>query len=135
MIRVAEGQIDENAVADAVRGADAGALLTFAGVTRNTFEGRPVLRLSYEALVPLAELELTRIVSQAVERWPGVRVAIVHRLGDVPVGDTSVCVAVSAPHRAAAYEASRFVIDTLKLRVPIWKKEVYADGASWKANE
>ena len=69
------------------------------------------------------------------EKWPGARVAMAHRLGLVPVGETSVVISVTAPHRDACYAASRYAIDTLKARVPIWKKEVYEDGSSWKANQ
>ena len=69
------------------------------------------------------------------ERWPGARVAIVHRVGVVPAGETSVVISVSAPHRDACYAASRFAIDTLKSQVPIWKKEVYEDGSNWKQNQ
>ena len=82
----------------------------------------------------MAEREMLAIVGEAQVKWPGARLSIAHRVGLVPIGETSVAIAVSAPHRDAAYLASRFAIDRLKERVPIWKKEVYADGSTWKAN-
>lgn len=134
MIRVAEGLIDEAAVAAWVRQAGAGAVVAFAGTTRDAFEGKAVLELRYEAQVALAVSELEAIRSEAAARWPGLLLAIVHRLGVVPVGETSVFVAASAPHRDAAFAACRYAIDELKARAPIWKREVYADGSSWKTN-
>ncbi|HCH64898.1 MAG TPA: molybdopterin converting factor, partial [Deltaproteobacteria bacterium] len=82
-----------------------------------------------------AEAQMGAIVAEAETRWPGVRVAIAHRLGVVPVSEASVLIGVSSPHRGDCYAASRFAIDTLKARVPIWKKEHYADGSAWKANQ
>jgi molybdopterin synthase catalytic subunit len=93
-----------------------------------------VERLEYEAYGGMAEREMAQIGSRIADRWPGVRVAMVHRLGVVAVGEASVVIAVSAPHRGEAYAASRFAIDELKAHVPVWKKEVYADGSVWKAN-
>ncbi len=113
----------------------AGAVLVFHGITRDHFAGRRVVQLSYEAYAGMALAQMQRIVDEASQRWPGSRVAIAHRLGVVPVSEASVLIAVSAAHRAACYEASRFAIDALKATVPIWKKEHYVDGASWKANE
>lgn len=126
--------LDPAATARLVQRPGHGALLVFTGVTRDTFDGRPVLELSYEAYVPLAMAELAAIVSEAEARWPGVAVAVAHRLGVVARGEASVVIAVGSAHRAEGYEASRFTIDELKRRVPIWKKEVYADGSAWKAN-
>ncbi|MGC6491630.1 MAG: molybdenum cofactor biosynthesis protein MoaE [Myxococcota bacterium] len=117
----------------AVRDPRFGAELVFYGVTRNHHDGRPVLRLEYEAYPELAEPELAALVTEAEGRWP-CKVALVHRVGVVPQGEPSVIICVAAAHRAEAYEASRWVIDTLKERVPIWKREVYEDGASWRAN-
>ena len=134
MIGLTHDPIDTRAVADAVRRDEAGALLVFEGVTRNHHDGRPVVRLEYEAYAEMADRELAGLVQQAVERWPDIRAAVVHRLGVVGLGEASVVIAVSAPHRDAAYAASRFLIDTLKAKVPIWKKEVYQEGSTWKAN-
>ncbi len=82
----------------------------------------------------MAERELVEIVRLASEKWPDIRAAVVHRLGVVSLGEASVVIAVSAPHRDMAYAANRYLIDTLKAKVPIWKKEVYSDGSTWKAN-
>jgi molybdopterin synthase catalytic subunit len=134
MIAITDGPIDVRAVEDAVRDPGHGAVLTFSGVGRNEFGGRPVRALFYEAWTEVAVRALHEVVADTVARWPAVRVAIVHRTGEVAIGEASVVIAVGAPHRAEAYEASRFAIDTLKARVPIWKKEIYADGAEWVAN-
>ena len=82
----------------------------------------------------MAKTQMSVICDTIASRWPGSRVAMIHRIGVVDVGEASVVIAVSAPHRDEAYAASRFAIDTLKASVPIWKKEVYADGSVWKAN-
>lgn len=134
MVRIQRGTIDPAELEAVVSRPGAGAVLTFSGVTRDNFGGRPVLGLEYEAYPDMAEAELGRIEAEALARWPEVRLALVHRLGHLAVGEASVVVSVSAPHRDAAYAASRFAIDTLKARVPIWKKELYADGSAWKEN-
>jgi molybdopterin synthase catalytic subunit len=132
--RIVDGVIDPREVEAAVLAPTAGAVLTFSGTTRDSFEGRGVLRLSYEAYPEMAEPVMAAIGAEAAARWPGVRVAMAHRTGEVPIGEVSVVIAVSSPHRDACYAASRFAIEALKSRVPVWKKEVYADGAEWKAN-
>jgi len=135
MIFLTHAVLDEPTLRAAVTHSGAGAVLVFHGITRDNFQGRTVTRLSYEAYEGMAEAQMTAIAREAEARWPGVRVAIGHRLGVVPVEEASVIIAVSAPHRGDCYAASRFAIDTLKARVPIWKKEHYADGAEWKANK
>ena len=127
--------LDASRVAAAVRRADAGAVIVFEGVTRNHHNGRPVIRLEYESYAPMAESEMVAIAKRIQRRWPEARVAMLHRVGVVPIGEASVIIAVSAPHRAEAYAASRVAIDELKARVPVWKKEVYADGEAWVANK
>jgi molybdopterin synthase catalytic subunit/molybdopterin converting factor small subunit len=110
----------------------AGAVVVFLGVVRGHTRGRPVQHLTYEAYDALARRELQRIAAAITERWPVVRrVAIAHRTGRLGVGETSVAVAVSAPHRPEAFDAARFAIDTLKKTVPIWKKEVWEGGEAW----
>jgi MoaE-MoaD fusion protein len=126
--------IDLSALVASVTDPSCGAVLTFLGTTRAHFEGRPVLRLEYEAHSALAERELAAICAEVAEGWPGARCALQHRLGLVPLGEVSVAIAVAAPHREAAYAASRHAIEALKARVPIFKREVYADGSTWKAN-
>lgn len=134
MFALTDTAIDVNGVSGAVRRAEAGAVITFEGVTRNHHDGKGVVHLEYEAYRGMAEAEMEAIGIQTVSMWPGALVAIVHRIGVVGVGEPSVVIAVSAPHRDEAYAASRFVIDTLKAKVPVWKKEVYLDGSAWKAN-
>lgn len=107
--------------------------MVFGGTVRDHSEGRPgVSELEYEAYPGQVERRLSRIVREALERWPGVgRVALLHRTGVLGVGECSVLVAVSAGHRADAFEAARFCIDTLKRTVPIWKRERWSEGEDW----
>ena len=135
MFELSEGEIDVCAVENAVRHSGAGAVLTFRGDTREDFDGRRVVRLEYEAYPEMAVPQMEAIGRAVAERWPSARVAMAHRLGVVPVGETSVVISVTAPHRDACYAASRFAIDTLKSQVPIWKKEVYEDGSIWRDNQ
>lgn len=125
--------IDVEAVRRSVDDPSFGAVLVFEGVGRNTFEGRAVVALEYEAYAEMVVPELDRITAEARERW-GAKAAIVHRTGRVAIGEPTVVIAVGTAHRAPCYEASRHCIEALKARVPIWKKEVYADGSAWKAN-
>ena len=108
-----------------------GAACTFVGVVRDHNAGRAVRHLEYEAFEEMALPLMEEIAAEARRRWPITSVTIVHRLGRLEIGEASVAVAAFAPHRAAAFEACRFAIDTLKATVPIWKKEFYADGAVW----
>ncbi|KAI4308232.1 hypothetical protein L6164_031329 [Bauhinia variegata] len=117
-----------------VRAPQAGAIATFSGTTRDTFDGKTVLELRCEAYVPMAIRCLKTICSSARTSWNLHSIAIAHRLGTVPVGETSVFTAVSAVHRADALDACKFLIDELKATVPIWKKEVYTNGEVWKEN-
>jgi molybdopterin synthase catalytic subunit len=108
-----------------------GALCVFAGVVRNENAGRPVLRLEYEAFEEMALGLMGEIEEEVRRRWPVTGISLVHRLGPMEIGEASVAVAVISPHRAEAFAACRYAIDTLKATVPIWKKEFYADGAVW----
>lgn len=119
------------AVSCAVAGTSCGAVITFAGTVRGETRGRAVLCLEYEAYVPMAVKVLRAIADEAARRWPGVRVAVRHRTGRLEPGELAVVVAAAAPHRADAFAACQQVIDRLKQDAPIWKKEIYADGASW----
>jgi molybdopterin converting factor subunit 1 len=110
---------------------DAGAVATFVGTTRARSRGREVVRLEYEAYEGMAESEMARIAAELRERHDVIAVAIHHRVGRVEIGETSVVIAVSAAHRAAALEACREAIDTLKETVPLWKKELYVGGEEW----
>ena len=114
-----------------VRSPDCGGEVTFTGVVRNRSRGERIRHLEYEAYEPLALREMQAIADEALRRWPEVRLALVHRIGHLEIGEAAVMVAAAAPHRAQAFEASRFAIDTLKATVPIWKKEFTEDGAYW----
>ena len=114
-----------------VEGPDAGGLVTFVGAVRDHARGRQIDHLEYEAYPGMAEREMEKIAAEAAQRWPGTRLAIGHRAGHLKVGEIAVVVAAAAPHRADAFEACRFAIDTLKQTVPIWKKEVTTDGEYW----
>jgi molybdopterin synthase catalytic subunit len=108
-----------------------GALCLFVGVVRNENGGRSVRHLEYEAYEDMALPLMDAIAQETLRGWPVTRVALVHRLGHLEIGEPSVAVAVTAPHRDAAFLACRHAIDALKSRVPIWKKEFYADGSQW----
>lgn len=119
-----------------VQDASAGAISMFVGTTRNTFNGKKVVRLEYEAYIPMAKKELLKICQEIRNKWHVVKIAVVHRIGLVPVGDASVVVAISSVHRKDSLEAVQFCIDKLKATVPIWKKEIYEDGDSmWKEHK
>ncbi len=124
----------EKLVAALKRGED-GAVVVFDGIVRNHTRGRRTLHLDYEAYEELAAKQMHELSAQAVSRFAIRDVLMVHRLGRLAIGETSVLIAVAAPHRAQAFEACRWLIDTLKSTVPIWKKETFADGAVWAPGE
>jgi molybdopterin synthase catalytic subunit len=130
MIRLVRAPIDLAALQGT--GAADGALCLFVGVVRGENEGRRVVRLDYEAYEEMALPMMEEIAAEARARFGVSDVRIVHRLGRLEVGEVSVAVAVASPHRAEAFAACRYAIDTLKAKVPIWKKEFYADGAVWR---
>jgi molybdopterin synthase catalytic subunit/molybdopterin converting factor small subunit len=130
--RVLTQPLSPDAVAAAVDDPGAGGIAIFSGVVRNETQGRPVKFLEYEAHVAMAEVKMREIGQAIRARWPGVkRVAILHRVGRLDIGESSVLIAISAAHRAEAFEACRFAIDTLKTTVPMWKKEHFEDGEVW----
>ena len=134
LLAVRDVPIDANEAIRAVSHPGAGGIATFLGVVRETNEGRRVLRLEYEAYASMAEKELARIASEIVAEADGVRVAALHRVGMLEIGDVAVVCAASAPHREEAFVAARKLIDRIKARVPIWKREHYADGdTQWVA--
>ena len=112
---------------DALSPAD-GAALLFWGVVREQNEGRAVTQLEYHAYEAMAEREMLRIADEARERWSTGDIRVVHRVGLLQVGEASIAIAVAAPHRGEAYEASRYVIEQVKQRVPVWKREGYVEG-------
>lgn len=136
MFAVVREPIDPRVLEDASR-PGAGAAVAFVGIVRSIADdGRPVSGLSYEAFEPLVTAEFEKIANEARERCGDVELTIVHRIGEIGVGEISVAVAARAAHRAAAFDACRFAIDELKRRAPIWKKERYADGsAEWREND
>ena len=127
--------IDPAALARHVRAPEDGAIVTFDGFVRNESHNRATLYLEYEAYESMALAKMREIGAQLHEKYRIHRVTIVHRLGRLEIGETSVFIAVSSPHRAAAFDACRFAIDTLKRTVPIWKKEYFEDGAVWADGE
>ena len=130
-IRIVRDRVDVAALEAAVADPLAGAVCTFVGTTRENNVGRKVLRLEYEAYEAMALSEIRKLAEEAGRRWEITRIAITHRIGVVEIGETSVAIAVSAPHRAEAFEACRFAIDRLKEIVPIWKKEHFEGGEVW----
>ena len=129
------GAIDAAEMVRLVRAGQDGAIVTFDGFVRNESHGRETSYLEYEAYESMALGKMKEIAAQIHEKFAIHRVVIVHRLGRLEIGETSVFIAVSAPHRGAAFDACRFAIDTLKRTVPIWKKEYLADGAIWADGE
>jgi molybdopterin synthase catalytic subunit len=111
-----------------------GAIASFIGTTRDSFEGREVLRLEYEAYEPMAKKQIKHLIDQAKQQWTLASVVVVHRVGVVPVSEASIAIVCSSVHRVAALAAVSWLIDAIKAEVPIWKREVYADGSQWKAN-
>lgn len=126
-VYLVERAIEVDRLVELVAADDRGAVVTFLGTVRDHHEGRQVERLEYCAYVPMAESECERIRAEAELRWP-VAIALEHRIGALGIGDVSVGVAVSAAHRGPAFEACRYIIEELKRRVPIWKREYYTDG-------
>ena len=129
---VTSDPIEPSAVLERVGTPEDGAVALFLGIVRNSNDGRPVSGMEYEGYGDMAREQLAAIVGEAAERADSDRVAAVHRLGELAVGEVSVVIAVSAPHRAEAFDAARFVIEEIKTRLPIWKRERYLDGeAEW----
>jgi molybdopterin synthase catalytic subunit len=118
---------------DWIMSPESGGIDVFIGTVRNATKGKPVLKLDFEAYEPMAISEMEKIAQQTFEKWPVQKVLIHHRTGSLQVGEVPVIIAVSAAHRDAAFEACRYIIDTLKQTVPIWKKEAFEDGEVWVA--
>ena len=131
MIRIVEGPIDQKTIIEEASSSKAGAIVTFDGVVRNHARGKKVTHLHYEAYPEMAEREMAKIREETMKRWSLEGMAMVHRTGRLEIGDSSVFIAISSPHRAEAFEACRFAIESLKTSVPIWKKEHYEDGEIW----
>jgi len=132
---IVRSAIDLEGIVAGLRRGEDGAVLVFEGVVRNQTRGRKTLYLNYEAYEPMARQEMEALATEALQKYQIRDVALVHRLGRLEIGETSVLVAVASAHRAAAFEACRWLIDTLKRTVPIWKKEYFEDGAVWADGE
>lgn len=128
MIRLTHDPIDFARLTEAVRRPGCGAVVTFLGTVRDVTGEQVTIALDYEAFAPLAESKMRQIEAEVRQRWPVGEIEIVHRLGRLEVGEVSVAVAVSCPHRSQAFDACRYAIDRLKEIVPIWKRENWADG-------
>jgi molybdopterin synthase catalytic subunit len=129
---IVEHRIDGSALLDEVAQHRNGASILFVGSVRDRSDGSPVTALDYSAYTEMAETELAAIVLEASERWSTPDIVVEHRIGSLALGDASVAIAVGHPHRAEAYEASRYIIEELKRRLPVWKREHFVDGrAEW----
>ncbi|WP_026463170.1 molybdenum cofactor biosynthesis protein MoaE [Adhaeribacter aquaticus] len=133
MVTITEAPINTQEVIAAVQADGAGAINVFIGTVRNQTQAKPVVQLDFEAYDSMAVKKMQEIADQAKAKWPIQKVAVVHRKGPLQIGDAAVVIAVSTPHRKASFEACEFIIDTLKQVVPIWKKEIFEDGAVWVA--
>ena len=132
MFKITSEVITGEEVREAVEGPDTGAVVLFFGTVRNNTGGRPVNCLEYEAYPPMAEKKMEEIAHEISDKWGLDRVAMVHRVGKLEIGEVSVVVAVASPHRKDGFEACQYAMDRLKQIVPIWKREVWADGeAEW----
>jgi molybdopterin synthase catalytic subunit len=136
MFEVTDRAISVDEVVSRLADPAIGALSTFVGVVRGSTDGRETLYLEYEAYPEMAEKTMAQVGQEVQERWPEIRqVAIVHRTGRLGIGETAVVIALSAAHRRQVFDALHYAIDRIKAFVPIWKKEVWADGAEWKSEQ
>lgn len=133
MIYLTENKIDVNYLLDFVQHEEAGAVDIFIGTVRSKTSDKKVVRLEYEAYDTMAIKKIQEIVNQATQQWDILKYAVVHRKGILQIGEAAVVIAVATPHRQAAFEACKYIIDTIKANVPIWKKEVYENGEVWVA--
>ena len=131
MIKITEKPIDVQKIIDTASSLEAGAVNVFVGTVRNTAHAKNVLWLEYEAYEAMAVSEIKKIIEEASHRWALLGWAISHRIGTLKPGEVSVAIAVSTPHRRDSFEACQYIIDKLKEKAPIWKKEVFEDGEEW----
>jgi molybdopterin synthase catalytic subunit len=132
-IEISDQPLDIQLCIDWVMSPQSGGIDIFIGTVRDSTKGKAVMRLEFEAYEPMALKEMKNIAEQAFEKWPVQKLLIHHRTGILKVGEVPVIIAISCAHRDAAFEACRYVIDTLKQTVPIWKKEIFEDGEVWVA--
>jgi molybdopterin synthase catalytic subunit len=128
-IQVSDSPLDVEYCYDYLRAAEGGAVNLFVGTTRRMTDGIETIHLEYEAARELALAQMRKLADDAFERWPVLRLIIIHRIGTVPVSEASVVIGVATAHRDASFDACRFLIDELKKSVPVWKKERYVDGS------
>ena len=131
LIQITREPLDRNALVAAVTHPGAGGIVVFEGIVRDNARGKQVRYLEYDAYPEMAIKQMRLIVAEAEQRWGTRYIAVAHRVGRLEIGEASVIVVVATPHRAEAFEACRYIIDTLKATVPIWKKEVATDGEEW----
>ncbi len=131
IIQITQDKLDRETLIDAVSHPSMGGIVVFEGVVRNNARNKTIRYLEYEVYTEMAIPQIRSIITEAQQRWGVERLAVAHRTGRLEIGETSVIIVVASPHRAEAFEACRYVIDTLKQSVPIWKKEVATDGEAW----
>ena len=134
-VELVQDVIDSQRLIDGLKAGEDGAVAIFDGIVRNNTKGRQTLCLDYSAYETMALDQMRKLADEAISRYRVRDVLMVHRLGRLDVGETSILIAVASAHRGAAFDACRWLIDTLKQQVPIWKKEVFVDGAVWAAGE
>ncbi|WDI40960.1 molybdenum cofactor biosynthesis protein MoaE [Bremerella sp. P1] len=130
MVELTQQSIDASAVTQTVTSPNSGAVVLFLGTTRQFTDAKETVTLTYTAYVPMATSEMEKLEAEAKARWPIDQCVLIHRLGEVPIGEASVAVAVSTPHRRDAFEAASWLMDRLKELVPVWKKEHWASGST-----
>ena len=135
LFQVVEASIVVDEVMQKVASRNAGATVVFLGTVREMTKGKRTLSLEYEAYAPMAERKLCEIGEEMQEKWPQLKIAITHRVGRLDISEIAVVIAVSSPHRKAAYEANEYAIERIKEIVPIWKKEYWEDGSKWIGNQ
>jgi molybdopterin synthase catalytic subunit len=135
IVALTRERIDRDALVAALQQPGDGAVVVFDGIVRDNTRGRKTLYLDYEAYEEMALDQMQKLAREAAERFAMDRVGVVHRLGRLEIGESSIVIVVTSAHRAAAFDACRWLIDTLKRTVPVWKKEHFTDGAVWKDGE
>jgi molybdopterin synthase catalytic subunit len=131
IIQITQDTLDREQLIEHVSHPSVGGIVVFEGVVRDNARNKTVRYLEYEVYAEMAVPQIRSIITEAQQRWGVERVAVAHRSGRLEIGETSVIIVVASPHRAEAFEACRYIIDTLKQTVPIWKKEVATDGEAW----
>ena len=135
LFQIVEEPIIVDDVIQMVASRNAGATVAFLGTVRELTQGKRTLSLEYQAYAPMAERKLFEIGEEMKAKWPQLKVAIIHRIGRLDISEIAVVIAVSSPHRKAAYEANEYAIERIKEIVPIWKKEFWEDGTKWIGNQ